>query len=133
MKQAEAGDGELEVAPCSLTADELAAFERAVSAGALRSLVAPWQPWWLAADAARLAISADGTAVVRMVAGAPECRGEGIWYGVCNSPAGWLHTRHGARVATCCCAKLLVRLSAIVRVRVRVRVRVVGMPNSRGG
>lgn len=80
--QAEAGGGELEVAPGDLTAEERSAFERAVSAGALRSLVAPWQPWWLAAAAARLALRADGTVLVREVAGNPSARVRVMVYGV---------------------------------------------------
>ena len=68
--QAEAGGGDLEVAPGDLTAEERSAFERAVAAGALRAMVPPWQPWWLAADAGRLALRADGTALVREAGGA---------------------------------------------------------------
>ena len=70
--QAEAGGGELEVAPGDLTAEERGAFERAVAAGALRAMVQPWQPWWLAADAGRLALSGDGTALVREAGGARQ-------------------------------------------------------------
>ncbi len=72
--QAEANGGELEVYPTDLTAPERAAFERAVAAGALRSATEPWHPWWLACDAARLALAADGTALVREAAGALAAR-----------------------------------------------------------
>jgi len=70
VAQAEANGGELEVDPTDLTASERAAFERAVAAGALRSATEPWHPWWLACNAARLALAADGTALVRETAGA---------------------------------------------------------------
>ncbi|KAK9819066.1 hypothetical protein WJX81_008455 [Elliptochloris bilobata] len=69
LLRAEAGEGELEVAPGDLTTEERSAFERAVAAGALRGMLAPWQPWWLAADAGCLALSADGTALVHEAAG----------------------------------------------------------------
>lgn len=67
--QAEGRGGELDVAPEDLSAGERRAFERAATGSALRGLVAPWQPWWLAAEAGRLALAADGTAPVRVVAG----------------------------------------------------------------
>ena len=70
--QAEAGGGDLEVAPGDLTVEERSAFKRAVATGALRAMVPPWQPWWLAADAGRLALRADGTALVREAGGAPQ-------------------------------------------------------------
>lgn len=63
----EASGGKLDIGAEDLSPAELAAFHRALAAGDLSSAVQPWEPWWLLEEAARLELSAAGTALVAAV------------------------------------------------------------------
>lgn len=65
----------LEVGPEDLSPQELAAFHRSLAAGELSGAVEAWRPWWLTEDAARLELSAGGTALVTAEAAGEEAEG----------------------------------------------------------